>query len=111
VAEKKVEKPQLLTRAEAGERFRVEPRSITRWTTTGELVRTRTPEGDRYDAKQINEKLGTDEDLLTPGEVAKILGVSPKAVARRVDTGELSNIRTPGGHHRYIAREVRELAP
>lgn len=55
------------------------------------------------------------ETLLTPGEAAKRLGVTPKTVARLADGAELTVIRTPGlgralGDRRYVAGEVEELA-
>ncbi len=49
----------------------------------------------------------TQEELLTPAEVAAIFGVDPKTVARWADTGLISSIRTLGGHRRYSASEIR----
>jgi predicted site-specific integrase-resolvase len=50
-----------------------------------------------------------DTVLITPAEVATILGVDPKtvgrwAVARPVP--KISSIKTPGGHRRYYLDEV-----
>lgn len=50
------------------------------------------------------------EELLTPGQAAKILGVDPKTVARYARQGELSFQRTLGGHRRFKANEIRALA-
>lgn len=50
------------------------------------------------------------EALLTPGQAALILGVDPKTVARYAREGKLSFIRTLGGHRRFKAEEIRELA-
>ncbi len=47
--------------------------------------------------------------LLTPGEVARLFGVSPKTVTRWADAGKLTPIRTLGGHRRYRASEVYRL--
>lgn len=49
------------------------------------------------------------EALLTPGEVAALFHVDPKTVTRWANAGELSPVRTPGGHRRYRAAEIRAL--
>ncbi len=49
------------------------------------------------------------EPLLTPGEVATMFKVDPKTVARWVQSGKLSSIRTLGGHRRFRELEVRAL--
>ena len=52
-----------------------------------------------------------DEEYLTPGEVAEELGgVTPKTVARWAREGRLPYLETLGGHRRYPARAIRELA-
>lgn len=48
-------------------------------------------------------------DLLTPGEVAELLRVDVKTVARYAQTGLLQAIRTPGGHRRYSVSEINAL--
>jgi excisionase family DNA binding protein len=47
---------------------------------------------------------------LLGGEVAHILHVSPKTVARWAKEGKLPFLRTLGGHRRYPEAEIRELA-
>jgi excisionase family DNA binding protein len=42
--------------------------------------------------------------------VADILHVSPKAVSRWAKEGKLPFLRTLGGHRRYPASEIRQLA-
>lgn len=49
------------------------------------------------------------DDLLTPGEVARMFGVDPKTVTRWASAGKLHALRTLGGHRRYRASEVRSL--
>jgi excisionase family DNA binding protein len=51
----------------------------------------------------------TNDDLLTPGEVGTLFGVTPKTVTRWANSGKLSSIRTLGGHHRYRANEIHKL--
>ena len=49
------------------------------------------------------------ERLLTPYEVASLFGVGIKTVRNWAKTGQLSCIRTLGGHRRYRESEVRAL--
>jgi excisionase family DNA binding protein len=51
----------------------------------------------------------SDDDLLTPREVAEIFGVRTTTIARWSREGRLTPLRTPGGHRRYTRSEVREL--
>ena len=52
---------------------------------------------------------GSNERLLTPGEVAALFRVDPKTVTRCAASGRISSIRTPGGHRRFRESEVRAL--
>jgi excisionase family DNA binding protein len=47
--------------------------------------------------------------LLRPGEVAAMFGVNAKTVARWAKEGRIRCIRTPGGHMRIYAEDVRAL--
>jgi excisionase family DNA binding protein len=47
---------------------------------------------------------------LHPAEVADILQVSPKTASRWAKDGKLPFLRTLGGHRRYPASEIRQLA-
>lgn len=49
------------------------------------------------------------EPLLTPSEVATMFRVDPKTVTRWAKAGQLTSIRTLGGHRRYKETEVRGL--
>ena len=49
------------------------------------------------------------EVLLTPAEVAKMFRVDPKTVTRWAKAGNLTAIRTLGGHRRYRRSEVQAL--
>lgn len=49
------------------------------------------------------------DQLLTPGEVARLFGVDPKTVSRWADAGKLDAMRTLGGHRRYRVGEVEAL--
>ena len=48
--------------------------------------------------------------FLYPGEVAALLHVSPKTIARWAKDGKLPFQLTLGGHRRFPEREIRELA-
>ena len=47
---------------------------------------------------------------LYTAEVADILHVSPKTVSRWAKEGKLPFLKTLGGHRRYPAAEIRQLA-
>jgi excisionase family DNA binding protein len=47
---------------------------------------------------------------LHTAEVADILHVSPKTVSRWAKEGKLPFLKTLGGHRRYPAAEIRQLA-
>lgn len=49
------------------------------------------------------------DELLTPGEVAKMFRVDPKTVTRWAKQGRIGSVRTVGGHRRYKRTEVLEL--
>lgn len=49
-----------------------------------------------------------DDDLVTPGEVAREFRVDPKTVTRWAAAGRIASIRTPGNHRRFRVRDVRE---
>lgn len=46
-------------------------------------------------------------ELLTPKEVAAMFRVDAKTVARWAANGKLKSLKTPGGHHRFYADDVR----
>jgi excisionase family DNA binding protein len=49
-----------------------------------------------------------DEQLMSPGEVARALGVDSRTVARWTREGRIAAIRTPGGERRYRRADVDE---
>lgn len=49
------------------------------------------------------------DQLLTPGEVAKLFRVDPKTVTRWAEAGLLQSLKTPGGHHRFWQSTVITL--
>ena len=58
---------------------------------------------------EFQESLG-DEAYITSGEVARILRVSPKTVARWAKEGRLPHLVTLGGHRRFPSGPIHELA-
>lgn len=50
-----------------------------------------------------------DHVLMTPGEVAAVLRVDPKTVTRWAAAGRIASIRTPGGHRRFYATDIRAI--
>ncbi|MGK2957821.1 MAG: BldC family transcriptional regulator [Acidimicrobiales bacterium] len=47
-----------------------------------------------------------EDPLLTPAEVAAMFRVSPKTVARWSIKGQITAVKTLGGHRRFRASEV-----
>lgn len=50
-----------------------------------------------------------DNDNLTPGQAAEILGVSSSTVRRWEEAGTLVPVRLPSGHRRYRRADVDRL--
>lgn len=50
-----------------------------------------------------------DNKLLTPAAVAAMFAVNPKTVSRWARAGLVASIRTPGGHRRYRASDLRRF--
>jgi excisionase family DNA binding protein len=53
---------------------------------------------------------GQQPRFLLGSQVAEILHVSPKTVARWAKEGKLPCLKTLGGHRRYPEQEIRDLA-
>jgi len=47
--------------------------------------------------------------MLSPGDVARELGVDPKTVTRWANAGILDCIRLPGGHRRFSREHVDKM--
>jgi excisionase family DNA binding protein len=50
------------------------------------------------------------KDHLTPNEVARLLMVNPVTVRQWAARGLLRSLTTPGGHRRFLLRDVQEFA-
>ena len=50
------------------------------------------------------------DEYLRAGDVARLLHVSPKTVARWATEGKLPYVRTLGGHRRFAGPQIEELA-
>jgi len=48
-------------------------------------------------------------DLLSPKEAARILGVSTQCLRIWEQHGKIKPIKTEGGHRRYVQQEVERL--
>lgn len=51
----------------------------------------------------------SDDDLITPSEVASMFRVDPKTVTRWAAAKKVPHIRTLGGHTRYRYGTMKEL--
>jgi excisionase family DNA binding protein len=59
-----------------------------------------------------SSKLGPNLRLISTGTAAKLLGVSQHTVIRACREGRLDpDETTPGGHHRFLEKRIRDLAP
>jgi molybdopterin-binding protein len=47
------------------------------------------------------------QNLLTPREAARMLGISYPTIKNWILTGKLKTVQTPGGHHRLTAASLR----
>lgn len=50
-----------------------------------------------------------DQEYILPGEVARLLLVSPKTVNRWTSEGRLRCVKTLGGHRRFLRSEVERV--
>ena len=60
--------------------------------------------------QRSGEAVPAPPSYLHPAEVADLLHVSPKTVSRWAKEGKLPFLKTLGGHRRYPAAEIRQLA-
>ena len=51
----------------------------------------------------------TQAEYLTPGQVARLLHVSPKTVNRWAHEGRIAYLVTLGGHRRFAREEVERV--
>lgn len=56
------------------------------------------------------ERYPGESEYLKTADVAEILHVSPKTIARWAKENKLPFVRTLGGHRRFPAKAIRELA-
>jgi excisionase family DNA binding protein len=49
------------------------------------------------------------KELMTPSEVGKALRVDAKTVTRWAERGLVRAIKTPGGHNRFFADDIRAI--
>jgi GntR family transcriptional regulator len=67
------------------------------------------PRGAAPEAITVATPASPADRLLPTAEVAAILRVDPRTVARWAQDGKLASVRTPGGHRRYSQCQVRSL--
>ncbi len=57
----------------------------------------------------VSKRPDEEVEYLTPGQVARMLHVSPKTVDRWADQGRIGCIVTLGGHRRFARSDVEEV--
>jgi len=78
---------------------------------TRTYVRNPAPPLSSPDLTIARRPLGAEDDAwLTRTDVAHLFQVSPSTVTRWAREGRIPAKRTPGGHYRYPAPEMRRLA-
>lgn len=55
------------------------------------------------------EDPSTAERLFTPAEVARLLHVDPKTVARWAKAKKIRYVTTPGGHRRFFESDIEAI--
>ncbi len=65
--------------------------------------------GSKMSQNNYSLSPSSQENLLTPSEVAALFRVDPKTVTRWAKAGKLTSIKTLGGHRRYKESEVKSL--
>ncbi len=55
------------------------------------------------------EPMTTHDELLTPREASRMLGISYPAIKKWILDGRLKTVRTPGGHHRIARSSLKPL--
>ena len=58
----------------------------------------------------MTRKSSSHKTYLAPGEVARILMVSPATVRHWASKGDLNSVTTPGGHRRFMRHEIVRFA-
>jgi molybdopterin-binding protein len=51
--------------------------------------------------------MSPQNELLTPREAARMLGISYATIKKWILSGKLKTVRTPGGHHRLTAASLK----
>jgi excisionase family DNA binding protein len=103
----------VMTTADLERIFQVDKHTIWRWEERGLIKAVRTVGGHRrylvsdQTAELQEVLLRPAEELLTPGQVAKIFRVNVKTVSRWSRQGKLKAVLTLGGHRRFRASEVK----
>lgn len=59
---------------------------------------------------QISDETIVHDEYLRTSEVARLLHVSPKTISRWAKEERIPFVRTLGGHRRFPATQIRELA-
>lgn len=67
-------------------------------------------DGDSSIVAQSEVVNSTTDQLLLPGEVARLLRVNPKTVSRWAQAGKITAVRTLGGHRRFSRDAILKMA-
>lgn len=51
-----------------------------------------------------------DETFLTPQQAAKLLQVSLSTLKKFIYLGRLKTLKTPGGHHRILRKDIFKMS-
>ncbi len=65
------------------------------------------PSGSPFPITYKNAVTDENRDWLTLSEASKLLGIHPATLRQWVDAGQVPSFRTPGGHRRFLAADLR----
>lgn len=107
--------PEVLLTTDLAQTYRVHPGTVRRWLRSRALgvpIGRRYSQRDPYFIRKDNLRRVLKFGTLYPvREAASILNIHPNTVKRRIKSGKIQAIETPGGHYRVSLSGIRPVPP